>query len=505
MRRHLVVAATALLMTACGSTVQIKGTVAAGSPDGLSAPAATGTTAGGLPGTGGLGTTASASGTTGSPAGGSTGIGGTSSPGSHASAAGAGSLPPGSPVTAGADHSRLTIGMLITTASGLASTGYKVGNTVNEQDVDQALVNAFNKQGGLAGHPLKALYAKTDTFSSNWETDFNAACATFTQDNKVNAVLGYAFNYYASFEKCLSKKAIPHLSSSFNIPDRQELAQFPSFVAVDVPTVDRRGLAKVDGALGTSYLTAKNKVGILTDNCPGSVRSLDNVVLPFMKRAGLPAPTVYTVGCINGQGDSGSASADLQGAELSFSSKGVDRVLIHGVSEGPGLAQFAVGAQSQGYHPGYIVSSLANLALNNGTVPPAQARNIHGFGWLPMEDIAVATYPKRNANQARCLALLKSQGITPSATADYVFAYQICEPFFLYEAALRRIGGTSAADVVRGVHSLGSSYQSITNLDGQSLFTAGRSDAILKARPLIYGDACNCWSYQGAARQIPSP
>ena len=411
------------------------------------------------------------------------------------------SLPTKGAVAKGA----ITVGMLVTTASGLDSTGYSLGNTVSEQAVDEALVRALNKSGGLAGHQVKALYQTTDTFSSSWESDFTAGCATFTQDNKVDVVLGYAFNYYPSFESCLAKRHVPHLTTSFNIPDRTELAPYPGFVALDTPTVDRRGLIKVDGAVGTRYLTPSNRLGILTDNCAGSVRSLDQVVLPYIARLGLPKPKVYTVNCVDGYADSGASSADLSSAQLAFASSGVDRVMMYGVSEGPGLAQFAVTAESQGYRPGYIVSSLANLALNNGTVPPAQARNIHGFGWLPMEDVPVADYGPLNANQKRCLSLLKSQGIKPAATADYVYAWQICEPFFLYEASLKATGGrTDLESVVAGIRGLGSSFESITNLGGQALHGPGRSDAIAAARPLVYAEACGCWKYTGTARPVPS-
>ena len=461
-----------------------------GSRQGSSATTATGSLA-----TGG-GTPLAAGGATSGPA---AGRGTTTVAGSGTSVDGGAAS---SPVTA---NGPLTIGMLVTTASGLKSTGYSFGNTVNEQAVDEALVRALNAHGGLLGHKIVPVFAQTDTFSSNWESDFTAACAAFTQDHKVQAVLGYAFNYYRSFETCLAKREVPHLTTSFNIPDRTELRAYPGLVAVDTPTVDRRGLAKADGAIATGYLTAKNKLGVLTDNCPGSVRSLDQVVLPYLKRAGLPDPKVFTADCVNGYADNGSAGTQLSNAELTFSSSGVDRIMMYGVSEGPGLAQFALIAQSQNYHPGYIVSSLANLAVNNGTVPPEQARNIHGFGWLPMEDVPVSAYGPRNASQQRCVSLLKSQGITLSSSADYIYAWQICEPFFVYEAALRKTGGrVDLSSVVAGVHSLGSSLTSVTNLAGRTLYGPGRADAIDAARPLVYADSCSCWKYTGSARTIPS-
>ena len=495
MRRVFAGLAVASLLAGCGSTVQVRSSrVTQGDEIGgpSSSNGSLGATTGGSAVVGTTGSTGSAGTTGGGPVSGTTGT--------------TGSSPTVTMPTSGTiAKSAITVGILVTTASGLDSTGYSLGNTVDEQAVDEALVRALNLSGGLAGHQIKALYQTTDTFNSSWESDFTAGCAKFTQDNRVDAVLGYAFNYYASFESCLTKRHVPHLTTSFNIPDRAELSRYPGFVALDTPTVDRRGLIKVDGAVGTGYLTKSNRLGILTDNCAGSVRSLDQVVLPYIARLGLPKPKVYTVNCVNGYADSGASSADLSSAQLSFASSRVDRVMMYGVSEGPGMAQFAITAESQGYRPGYIVSSLANLALNNGTVPPAQARNIHGFGWLPMEDVPVADYGPLNANQKRCLSLLKSQGIKPAATADYVYAWQICEPFFVYEASLKATGGrTDQASVVAGIRSLGSSFVSTTNLDGQALHGPGRSDAIAAARPLIYADACGCWKYTGRARPVPS-
>ena len=49
------------------------------------------------------------------------------------------------------------------------------------------------------------VYAETNTASSNWESDYQAACATFTQDNRVDAVLGSSFAYFVSFEAALDQ------------------------------------------------------------------------------------------------------------------------------------------------------------------------------------------------------------------------------------------------------------------------------------------------------------
>ncbi len=115
-----------------------------------------------------------------------------------------------------------------------------------------------------------------------------------------------------------------------------------------------------------------------------------------------------------------------------------------------------------------------------------------------MEDVAVADYGPLNSAQARCVKMLKSQDITLSATADYVFAFQICEPMFVYEAALLLNGNhADAASVTTAIRQLGTSVTSVTNLGGLTLYQPGRLDAIVKARPLNYQDACDCWRYDG--------
>ncbi len=115
-----------------------------------------------------------------------------------------------------------------------------------------------SSSGGGAIDPADvqvAILSATSEPGSNPENDFAAACARFTQDNHVEAVLGYDFTYYHSFEACLGKRGVPHLSTGFNVADPTELAKVPLFRSLDVPTIDRRGLLKVDNGFADKVLT----------------------------------------------------------------------------------------------------------------------------------------------------------------------------------------------------------------------------------------------------------
>jgi hypothetical protein len=496
-----------LVLTSCGSTAErtpADGGAALGSGAGLAAP---GTAVGGPADGSGLPAT-------GSPSGGttSTGSGQALSPGSAGSGSaaagvqGTGAAPAGAaaPATDGRRLPPLKVGIVLTAVSNAAQYGVKVGNTYDEKQVDDGIIAGLNAQGGIGGRHIVATYAKTDTASNNWEADFATACATFTQDNHVDVVLGYVFNYYASFESCLAKHGVPHLTTSFNIPDAQELRPFPLFVPLVVPTIERRSLAKIDGAMATGFFTRTSKIGLLTDDCPGTARSLEQVVRPAMKRRGLTIAAEARASCANGASDGGAAIAQVQNAVLSFKTKGVDRVLIHGVSEAPALVVFSTSAESQGYRPGYALSSLAQLSILATQIPKEQARNVHGFGWLETQDVPPQDYKPQNALQHRCLALLKTRGISPVSAADFSYAYNLCESAFVYERALQTTHGSSnGPQVVSAIKSLGRSFASTMNLGG-SLFEPSRHDAVSVERPLLFREACTCYFYTGTSREIPS-
>jgi hypothetical protein len=484
---------SAVLLAACGTTVPISSQAQVGGglngPDGAQDPttsesAGPGTSVGGSSGTGTTGTSGGAtSGTTGT-----TGA----------------VLPSGPAVAGGKRAAPLSIGVVLTGTSNADSFGVSLGNTYSERQVDDAIINALNAQGGLAGRKIVPVYAKTDTGSSNWQTDFSAACATFTQDHHVVAVLGYVFNYFSSFERCLSAKGIPHLSTGFNVPDREELSHYPLQMDLDVPTIDRRGLLKLVGGAADGVLTSKNRIGLLTDTCPGTPTSLQHVFLPAAKKLGLNVAKTVTIGCPNGNSDTAGAVSALQSAVLQFASAHIDRVILHASSEGPALLLFSLSAESQGYRPTYIVSSLANLEALRGNFPTAQVHNIHGYGWMPTQDIPPRYYPAANPLQKRCLALLRSGQVIPSSGPDFYYGYNFCEALFVYERGLLAAHGNSdGARVVAAVKALGTSFASLVN-DGGSSFSADRPDAPRTMQHLVYTDSCSCFRYTGPSRAIPT-
>jgi ABC-type branched-subunit amino acid transport system substrate-binding protein len=487
MKRLVVIAVAALLMTAaCGSTVSpARRAAAAASGGDLGANTGTGDTVAGSDTGGGT----QSSGATGS----AIGAGG----GTLNGARGAGSAGAGTAAGSKATTGPIELGFVRTGVSNAAAFGVSLGNTVTETDVDNAVVAAYNDQGGIDGRKITPVYADTDTASSSWDADFEAACAKLTQDNHVVAVLGYVFNHDPSFESCLAKKGIPHLSTTFNVPDTQELANYPLLVALSTPRIERRSIEKVDGALATGVLTKANKLGIVIDSCPGTERAWTQSTKPYILSKGLTITSTFQIGCAHGSGDAASEAGQAGNLVLQFRTAGVDRILIPAVSEGPAVLIIANAAEAQGWHPWYIVSSLANGAVLGGQIPADQAANVHGYGWLPMQDVNPAQWPGRTAAQDRCVAMLKQKGITLQSATDFSFAFNICDSLFLYEIALKATGGrTDGQAIVGAIEALGSTYVSAMVLQGRTTFGRTRHDAPSLARYFAWDGGCSCFTYR---------
>lgn len=393
----------------------------------------------------------------------------------------------------------ITLGFVRTKVSNADQFGINVGElqTVTEAKVIDALVRVYNDAGGIAGRKIRPVYSDTDTASNRWDADFARACAKFTQDNHVEAVLGYVFDFQEVLEDCLKRNGIIHLSTTFNVPDAEAMGRYPNLFALATPRVERRSVTKIDGAIATGVLSKSKRFGVLYDKCPSTVRSWERAVLPYIKRKGLTLAGAESFICAKGASDNSQAIQEVQNAILRFRTANVDTVMIHGVSEFPPLLLFATEAESQGWRPTYVVSSLFQAAVAQGQLPASQARNVHGYGWLPSQDVVPDRWPPVTASSKRCISMVRSKGVQPSTPIDYSLVFSTCEALFLYERALKATGGHSRLDaVVPTIESIGTGFESTINLDGRSVYGRTIRDAPARYRHFAWEDGCSCYTYR---------
>jgi ABC-type branched-subunit amino acid transport system substrate-binding protein len=503
MTRVRALAAVGLALVAlvgCGSTVPLD-RAESSSPVGLTLPTV-GTTAPGTVGTPtGGGTAATVGGSSGPPSSGATGAG----PTADATRSGRGSTSPTASASTSGTPSKsagggpIQIGFLNTGISNALSFVGSTGQTVAAQTVFQAMVKYYNAHGGLDGRKVVPVVAQTDTADASWSADYQAACQKFTQDNHVATVVGYSFAYIPTFESCLSKAGVPHITGGYATGDTETFRQYPYLVSTTGITDDRRYLVELESAVQQGLLKQGDKLGILIDGCAEEMRAYKDTVVPYLAAEHL-TPVLSTEDCAQGATDDAAVVAQIQTAVLKFRSLGVNRI----VTEGPPVLVFSEEAQAQGWHPLYLLTSASGGASLQGTVPVAQEENIHGAGWMPEVDVSLNGRPMLTAPERHCLSMLKTEGIVPREYNDYLYAYTTCDGFSLYATALAHDGGsTAAASVVSAIVGLGRSWHGASMIDGATRFTATQRDAPAEYRPWGWVKSCNCFTYTGAARSLP--
>lgn len=488
-------AAAALLLvlaTACGTTVPLSQQVSAGGSGTGTGGLDAGQSTGGLPVPGATSTT-----------GGAGTSGGTSAvPGGGGSSSTGGGSGGAAPSGAGPASTRqpIKIGFVTTSVGNAQSLGVNAGQTYSDRAMYDALVQDYNSRGGLNGHRIVPVYGNTDTASADWSNQFAQVCATFTQDNKVQAVIGYIFVFLDSFENCLAKANVPHLYAGYQPGDVEDQRRYPTLVSTAHPTVDGANLVPLEGALASGLLTTKTKLGLLIDDCANGFRAFSRSTEPWLKARGINYQVVK-MSCAQGSGDVGAAASAVSSAELAFASSGVDLVYSSGVA----LLVFMSNAESQNYRPQYL-TSIGGAALEPNA-PQEQMKNLHGFGWMPSMDTNQAQQPyPRTPAQTACLARLARRGLRPAAYNDFMAAYATCDGLELYARALARTGGaTEPLAIVNGVVSSLPAFVGAATYGGGLKATPRQRGGPSTYRETGWTSSCSCMTYRGPTRAVPTP
>ena len=485
MKRALALAAALALTSACGSTVQLQG------------QATTGTTSDGL----GVQTPAAGDAQHGSVP---------SNPVARGSISVAGSAPgdiPAAPASAPAGVTRrlargpLKIGVLYPdNGAANAALGVATAASNDPKSVMAALVASLNAAGGLAGRKLLPTYYAVDGNASDYSTQANAACSYFTQDHPVAVVLDVAYGNKFGMASCLAGKGVVDIGirTSDSVDDnRVGLFAAPGWLSSTL-----RYPAVLNGLHTTGYLTAKSKIGVLLEDCPDLQRAFDQAVKPTIARLGLDLVDTEHIACTTGFTSAGPASAAVQSAVLRFRSSGADRLLMVSDFEQVTLLLLANYAESQGWRPGFMLSSQAQTEVMRANIASGQWPQLHGIGWSPGLDIDDPHQPLAAADK-HCLDLIKQGGVTVSGWQNtYIATTECTEILFLGAALQRSAGDASGRALMAAVGRLGSSFTAPGLVSGRTSFSPTRHGGPAAAAPFAFVASCSCLRYTGAATPV---
>lgn len=494
-RRRLGVLALSVLVAGCGSTVPLGAQSTTGNSNGSpllnAAPgvsAAPGSDSGGASAT----DSPSSAGAGGADAG---QLGSGSTPGSLGAS--------GGPIGSSSVNSPLKVGITYVDNSGSSAALGGPSTAYSFKTATEALIKGINASGGLAGRRIVPVTYVFNAQSSDYSVAANAACAKFTQDDRVSVVLDSSFGYTAGFGECLQKAKILHITSTSE-PDRASSQKDSLHFNTGMTTPERSYSAAVTDLFATGYLSKASKLGVIIEECPSTRTAYDKTIAPLITHLGMKAPLTRTFSCTTGFSSAGSAASAIASEELAFRSAGVDRVMFVSDYEYVAWLFFQNQAAQQTYRPGYVLTSNAQAEALRTSVNEKQRPQIHGVGWVPMSDAAIPAQPVPAVEQ-RCIRYAQVGGAAPASQDDRLFVHLQCAEFLLLEAALKRTGGvstaTALADAIRG---LGTSFVAPGLVAGRTRYSATRHDGPDAMRVFGYVVACSCVRYTGPVLNAPA-
>ena len=501
-------AVAAALTAACGSTVQTSQSTVGLSPsevasspgatsgdNGLTVPGAvsSGTPGSSTSGSGSIGgaTSTGSTGTTGTGAG-TTSAGGTGTAGAKSR--------PGSPAVDAPGITATTINLGFEYSSSTAAADRAIGAagaapSYDFRNVMNAAIDYANKNGGFAGRKLQGVYYDVNVANPK-ESEDQAACAKFTQDNKVFAMQGQTDVLRACAEK----------AGAISLTSGNETANtfktYPHFVDPISIRLDRMGPVTVGGLYKAGYFSGK--LGLITWDDANYRYAVSNGYLPALAQHGvkLAAPVEY-ISVPQQVGAIGDMTAQVSNAVTKFRTLGIDHVIIQdgpdGVWAGGGLTlEFMNNAKSQRYYPRYG-QNIYNIPGSSQL--PADEQN-HAIAILDDDEQAShdAGY-HANAAREKCFKIEADAGlpVSESNDNDEGLAAQACDVVFFLQQVINQLPVLSTNAFIEQVQKLGTSFKPAF-VYGTRLFP-GRLDGSDQVRKAEYLSSCQCLKFSGPAYQ----
>ncbi len=405
----------------------------------------------------------------------------------------------------------IKIGFLATDFSSVGRSFGFGGPTPDIMRPFKDLVAYLNKHGGLAGRQIKGDYQTLSFSSPDATTAFQAACTHFIEDQHDELVVTDG-EFGSTFEACLAKAHVVHFDASMYGQDLKGQQESPYYLGPVTFGLDRYTAALIHTAVSKRWVASGETVGVVLQECPEQLRTYNSVWVPLAKRYGLRLVT-STVVC-NSSGNVSQGVSEIQSAVLKLHSSGAKAVSFLSAGDAFIAALFSITAQTQAWHPRYLMTSLsepARLSIPSALgMPESQLRQAVGIGWVPMTDIG--SHPpidaRQRAQQRLCHRISPNDGgadgLNPTARLDGISQFLMeCDTMLILQRILNADGGDLTLDGILSVYpKVVDSFVAASNRSGTLHVSGRRTDGANAAAPFAYFLKCSCVRYTGPPRSF---
>ena len=402
------------------------------------------------------------------------------------------------PVTAavgrGLTTTTLTVGWPV--ASGTDALAAALGLSGAEQipgkDLIAAVVDDVNRSGGVLGRKLAVYIHDFDgtAYVSNPSQTFSEICTDFRDDHKVFAVI---FNIAdPTVRKCLADMGSPLIVSgssaltaaAYNENGANYLFGINSITVGRLAELFIRSLmersftTKWDTTAGRAGGIAPVKLGLIHVDNPDT-NALYAAYAKELAKYGLKFDETVTY------------AYSLQ-AGIAATSAAIYRFRSQGVTHVFGASGFFLqAAEQQHYRPRYAyLPGLGDFGVQN--VPAEQMNGALTVGWAPATDVAAAQDPGTPGGK-HCEAVMRAHSLVATQRTDLERMHAICDAIYAFRDALNRGNSANVAGLRRGYEALGTSFT--TALTFGASMGPNRHNGVDSVRDMAFDNGCSCLVY----------
>lgn len=373
-------------------------------------------------------------------------------------------------------------------ASAFGLSGVNFGHTEAQM---REILKDLNARGGLGGRRVELVVhdVRTSDAQSNPSAAAQAACETFTRDNKVLAAVSSlaALNATIVFPSCMAKAGVPLLVGDLAPHSNKDFERFAAALfGLGVLNSDRIGTILADRLVAQRYFTgwdvrrgapgsAPVKLGILyLQQAP----AFKDALIARLRPQGIQ-PVVFGYNATVSD-----LPTQMASAQLRFASEGVTHVAIE---EGSAALFFLPAAEQQRYRPRYGIQSLDALTTLESALPKEQFVGSIGVGWSQYSDVDQSNDPGDTSRaSARCRSMMKAAGDDPSNRTAFFLMAVNCDAVALLETAVQLTGSVTSQGVRVGIERAGGRVASSFTFAVR--YGAQRHDGVAAVRDLQYTD-----------------
>ncbi len=371
-------------------------------------------------------------------------------------------------------------------------TGFKTAPVGDQKKQIKALETWVNENGGLGGKKLEAVYRLYDA-----QTDSPAAeeqlCNEITQDDKAFAVV-LTGQYQTNARPCYAQRKTLMLDASLVASDTEYYEKLSPYLwSASFPEYKTFVESFVQVLDDQEFFEGEKSVGVVAADSDVNRRTVDDVAIPLLKKAGVSAE----VGWVDTT-DIGTLYSGQEQAVDTFRSKKIDRVVFFGGSRLASI--FATIAGSKKFDARYAISSFDNPSFfvnNPDLIPDNIMDGMVGVGFHPPQDVADSQmeFPTGDAEKA-CLDIYKAGGVTFDTRESARVALPYCDAVKVLKLGADNVtDDLNAANWADAVSANGAEFATASGFGGA--LGDGSHAGAGAYRVMRFDDDCSCFVYEG--------